>query len=316
MGIQIDVDKYLLCGLFNINAKKLSSEYDGMTIEEIMKAEALQGNKAAEKFDAAILSDPVKLIELFELKDPSNKFAILSNMNQEDLDELLPLLKQEDLAMGLNFFEKDKLLQMMEDLPKNELVKMSFQMFSPEQLMEYMPDEEIDKVLCSDDMKKNKGLEMKYLQNFKPEVLAQMYETTTGQPAPTANQGTLDPKPQYDASAIYNQIVSLPDDKFQEAMLNIPKQNKKEFMLQMAKENPKIFLMFDSKAYTNLIGQRKEKPDIIKSAMVLKPESLVKMVSHLPKNLTAIVLTQIETSKFANVLQDKFRNILKQLTAG
>ena len=51
--------------MFNISRKKLSDVYAGMSIEEIMKAEAQQGNTAAAKFDSAVLNDPIKLIKLF-----------------------------------------------------------------------------------------------------------------------------------------------------------------------------------------------------------------------------------------------------------
>lgn len=314
MGISINIDTYLFCSMFNISATKLYSEYSGKSIEEIMQAEAAQGNPEAAKFDKAILNDPVKLIELFQLKDPENKFAILSNMNEHDLKELLPLLEQADLMVGLNFFTKDKLLAMAEDLPKEQLVKMAFEMFSPEQLMQFMPEKQLDKALMSTDM--DKGLEIKYLQTLKPEILAQMLESVTGQAAGSGDVG-LDGKPRgLNASDLASQITALPDDKFQEAMINIPPQNKRDFILRMTKDDPKIFLMFDSDAYTNIINQKKEKQDIVKSAKVIQPEQLVKMIAQLPQDLTAAVLTQIDVKKFADVLMSSFKQILGQLVAG
>lgn len=314
MGINLSIDTNLLCSMFNVSAKKLATEYVGMSIEEIMKVEAASGNADAAKFDASILNDPVKLIELFELKDPGNKFSILSNMNQADLDELLPLLQQSDLITGLNYFTKDKLLNMSEDLPKDQLVAMTFEMFSPEQIMQLMPENQLNKALTNTDM--DPGLEKKYLSSLKPEIMAQMIEAATGKPAEGSKDVGLDGKANLDGAALAAQIASLPDDKFQEAMINIPPQNKRDFMLKMAKEDPKIFKMFDSDAYTKIIGSKKEKQDIIKSTKALDPAQLVKMVAKLPKNLTAAVLTQIDTSKFADVLQSKFKEILKQITAG
>lgn len=314
MGITLDTDMYLLCSMFNISRKKISDEYSGMSVEEIMKAEAAQGNRAAANFDQSILSNPVKLIELFQLNDPGNKFAILHNMNEQDLDELLPLLSPEDLAIGLNYFTKDKLLNMLEDLPKKELVKYAMEMFSPEQLIQYMPEEQLNKALMSTDM--DKGLEIKYLQALKPEVLAQMYEAATDQDAPGSENMGMDGKAQYDGKQLYQQIVALPDNKFKEAMLSMPTQSKKDFIFKMTKDDPKIFLMFDSKAYCNIINQRKEKADMVKSANVIDEKQLVKMVSQLPQDLTAAVLTQIDTKKFADVLLAKFKNILSQIIAG
>lgn len=314
MGITLDVDMYLLCRMFNISYKKITNEYSGMSVEEIMKAEAQQGNTSAAKFDQSVLSDPVKFIELFGLKDPGNKYAILNNMNEDDLDELLPKLSSTDLILGLNYFNKDKLLDMMQELPPEQLVNLTYQMFSPEQLMQLMPEEQLNKVLMSTDIDKN--MEIKYLQTMKPEVLAQMLEATTGQPVQTNNNSDFSTMADLNPQQLVGQIVALPDNKFQEAMLNIPTENKRLFVLKLTQENPKLLNSIDPKAYTDIIGQRKEKQDILKSAIVLEPEQLVKMVSQLPKDLTAAVLTQIDTKQFADVLLSKFKNIISEIIAG
>lgn len=313
MSITLDADVYLLCSLFNINSRKLSTQYSGMTVEEIMEAEAAQGNTAAAKYDKTILSDPVKLIQLFQLQDPGNKYAILSNMSDRDLEELLPLLKPQDLVIGLNFFTKEKLLKMMKELPIEQLVKMTFEMFSPEQVIQYMPDDELNKVLLSTDM--DKKLEIKCLQTLKPEILAQMIEAATGMPAPGSENVGLDGKPHFDGELLAAQIALLPDDKFKEAMISIPPQNKRDFILKLTEEDPKIFLLFSAEGYTKIINDKKEKEDIVRSSIVLEPEYLVKMLEKLPQDLTAIVLTQIDTDKFANVLMANFKNILKEIIA-
>lgn len=315
MGIAIDANIYLLCSLFNINTRKLSGEYSGKTIEEIMEAEAAQGNVAAENFDKTILHDPIKLIELIQLNDPNNKFAILSNMNESDLDELLPLLQQEDLVAGLNFFSKEKLLKLMGQLPMEQLVNYTFQMFSPEQLMTFMPEQEIDKVLQSTEMMDLKGLQLKTLATMKPEILAQMIEAATGEQAAGVGEVGMDGKPTFDKVAMMTQMASLPDDQYQDALLSMPKQAKQAFILKMGKENPKIFEFFDPEAYTKIIGGKKEKQDMIKAAKVIEPEQLVKMLEELPKDLTAVVLTQIDPKKFADVLLSKFKDIIGELIA-
>ena len=314
MSITIAADLYLLCSLFNITSKKISNEYSGMTVEQIMQAEAAQGNAAAANFDATILNDPIKLIELFQLKDPGNKYAILSNMNEHDLEELLPLLQKSDLVQGLNFFTKDKLLTMMEDLPKDQLINLTGQMFSQEQIMQYLPEEQIDKMLSSTDMDKDQ--EKKYLQSVKPEVLAFMLESATGQPVAGADDVGLDGQPKIDGQQVFNQLTTLPDDKFQEAMLAMPKQNKRDFVLKLAKQNPKLYLAVDSHAYINMINQRKDKQDIVKSAGVIDKDQLTKMVQRLPKDLLSVVLTQIDTKKFSDTLIANFKNILSQIIAG
>lgn len=316
MSISINTNLNLLCSLFNVSSKKLSCEYSGMSIEEIMKAEAEQGNKAAENFDQTILNDPIKLIQLIQLNAPENKFAILSNMNESDLDNLLPLLSQDDLMAGLNFFSKDKLLKLLEGLPKAQLISYVFEMFSPEHMMSMMPEGAMNKVLESSDMSQYKGLQLKHLQSARPEILAQMIEAATGEQAMGVGNVGLDGKPSFDVKLMLEQLASLPDDQFQDALLSMPKTHKQNFMLSMAKDDPKIFEMFDASAYTGIIGAKKEKQDMIKAAGSIEKEQLVLMMQELPKDLTAVVLTQIDTEQFMAVLLSKFRDILGQIFAG
>lgn len=332
--ITLETDLYLLCSLFNVQSSKISREYSGFTVDEIMEAEAAQGNTKAANYSREILSDPVKLIELFQLNDVGNKYAILSHMTEQDLEDILPFLEEKDLTSGLNFFTKDKLVDMSSQLPKEELLKLTFEMFSPEHLMSLMPDEELNKVLSSPDI--DKQMEIKFLKTMKPEILAQMFEAATGQSImdvesqSQSNNGQSMEDLQANSqismgmggqvyglnqASLINQISTLPDNKFQEAMLSIPTANKQAFVLRLAKQDPKIFTLFDSKAYTNIIDMKKDKEQIIKSTNVIKKESLVKMNEQLPQNLTAVVLTQLDTNVFADLLRTKFKSIMSQIIA-
>lgn len=313
MSITIDTNMYLLFSMFNVSFKKIAGEYSGMSVEEIMKAEAKNGNAEAAKFDKAILSDPHKLIELFQLKDPGNKFAILRNMNEQDLEDLLPLLDPQDLIQGLNFFTKEKLLDMTGDLPKDQLVKFTLQMFSPEQLLQLMPEEQLNNVLTSTDL--DKGLELKYIKSLKPEVLAQMIEAATGKPVEGLHNVGIDGKANLDSGNLIAQLSSLPDDKFQEAMINMPKSSKQKFVLKLVNENPKLYESFDSESFTNIISNKKQKDDLIKASGILATDQIVGMLEKLPKDLTAVVLTQIDEKKFADVLIANFKNILSEIVA-
>lgn len=314
--ITLDADIYLLCSMFNISSKKLSNDYSGMSVEQIMEAEAAQGNTAAANFDSSILSDPAKLIELFKLDDTGNKFAILNNMNGHDLEEMLPLLQQDDLIMGLNYFTKDKLLNLIQVLPKEQLINYTLAMFPPEQLMQFMPQDQLNKVLQSTDLDKNTVLN--FLPALKPEILAQMYEAATGQSIDnTGSSVGLDGNnSNLDKQTLLAQLSALPDDKFQEALLNIPPVNKQEFVLLLSNNNSKLLQSIDADAYTNIISSRKDKDEMIRYANVIDPDQLVKMDSQLPKELMSVILTQIDTSTFANILQKSFKNILSEIVAG
>ena len=183
--ITLDTDLLYIASKFNISPKRIS-EYANKSIDEIMAAEAANGNPQAAKFDSQVLSNPQELIKLFKLSTPRNRYAILQNMSQHDLESLLPLLETKDLILGLNFFTKDKLLKLVGQIPKKELVKYVFQMFSPEQVMKMMPEEQMNKVLTSQDL--DKGLVLKHLKSLSPEILSQMIEAATGQKAEGNNQ--------------------------------------------------------------------------------------------------------------------------------
>jgi len=317
MGITLNTDMYMLCSLFDVSAKKISDQYSGMSVEEIMKAEAEAGNSKAANFDSEVLSNPVKLVELFQLNNVGNKYALLSNMNEHDLQQLLPMLDQSDMIAGLQFFDKDKLLSLTESLPKEQLLKYVQDMFSPEQLMQYMPENQLDKMLSSTDM--DKQSEMSALSSLNPAILSQMYEAATGQSMQTQQNST-----NMDGSTntaainpdVFGQIQGLSDDKFQEAILNMPPASKKNFSLTMVQSNPNLLQSMDSNAYTNIVGQKKDKQDMLRSANTIDPAQLVKMLEKLPKDLTAVVLTQIDPMKLASVLQSSFKQILSQVVAG
>lgn len=298
--ITLDADLYLITSRLNISPKRLS-EYADKSLEEIIEAEAAQGNMQAAQLGSQILTDPVELQKIFKLADPNNRYAILRNLSEHDLNSLLPLLTPEDLVMGLNFFTKDKLLTLLGSIPKNQLVRYVSQMFTPEQIMQLMPEKNIDKVLQSQDL--DKGLVLKHLKSLRPEILAQMIEAATGKPVKS-----MDPQ------ELIKQIASLSPDKYKNALISIPPQNKRFFVLQMIKEEPKVLQLFDADAYVKILGQ-KEKPDLIRSAGVIPPDQLIKMMGALPQDLLAIVVTQIDPGKFADMLIKDYKDILSELIA-
>lgn len=313
MGIGIEPNIYLICSAFQIDYAKINKEYSGMTINEIMVEEASQGNDLASKFDEEFLSDPKKLIEFLELNNPSNKFAILSNMNERDLDEVLLLLEPEDLVMGLNFFTKEALLQMIAFLPGEQAAKLTLQMFSPEHLMTLMPREALDEVLERKEVKEMKNIEEKCACSLPPEIMAQMIEAVTGEvPAGIKDIG-IGGNISFDIETLRNQIKAFNDDEFQESILAIPPAHKQLFMLNLTKEKPEVWTFFNPIYFSNAIAEKKEKDDIIKSSAILEPEYLQQMNQQLPQELLAVVLTQVNTKDFSQLLQKNFKEVIGEL---
>ena len=133
MSIAISSTLEYLQSRLNIPDMKMQV-YADKSLEEILGAEAAEGNQAAIQLAADMFSDPNILIELFQLADPENKLIILQSMTSSQLEKLIPMLETNDMLEGLQFFTQDGLMELLKDIPKEELVKTVFQMFSEEQI--------------------------------------------------------------------------------------------------------------------------------------------------------------------------------------
>ena len=252
---------------------------------------------------ADMFSDPNQLVELFQLADPENKLVIMQSMTSAQLEKLVPMLETDDLVEGLQFFTQDSLMDLLKEIPKEELVKTVFQMFSEQQIIENMPDKQLDKLLTSTDMDK----EM-LLQNLKsiPEMyLQQILESVTGEESKESN-----------ANYLVNQIGQLGDMQYKHAIMNLQPTQKQELTLSLTSREPKLYEKFDTDAYTHIIAREREKDEIVKSFGVIKPEYLQKMIDKLPQDILAVVTTQIDTDKFADSLINKFPEVLAKFIAG
>lgn len=105
--IRLDIDLSYLTKNFEIGTQRLN-QYGAKSIDEIMEAEAAQGNTKAADFQQDVINDPKQLVKLFKLSNAKNRYAILSQMNSQDLEYIAQFLTPEDLQMGLMFFNKDK----------------------------------------------------------------------------------------------------------------------------------------------------------------------------------------------------------------
>ena len=300
-GLAIDTS-YLISKL-GITQEKIDQQYANMTVDEIIKAEATSGNQAAIELANQILNDPEFVIQLFGLASPENKLAILSQMNEQQLKEYLPLMDKKDLLQGMYFFSQDKLMSMLEDIPPEQLVKTVFEMFSKEQVVQYMPEEQLDKFLTSTDIDKNKIL--KHMESIPNEYLAQMLESVTGEEVDESSN----------TQDLVKQISQLNPLDFKNGITNLQPVAKQQLTLSLGKEHEEWFQLFDASAYTNMINTYKEKPDVVKAMHVIDQENIVKMTDELPEDLMATVITQMDTKKFAETLMDRQPDVLAKILA-
>lgn len=301
MSIVIESTLLYLQSRLGISEAKMQV-YADKSVQEILQAEAAQGNQAAIQLAADMFTNPNQLIELFQLADPQNKLVIMNSMTSAQLEKLVPMLEINDMVQGLQFFSEDGLMNLLKDIPMEELVKTVFEMFSQQQVIELMPEKQLDKLLTGIDMDKDM-----LLQNLKsiPEMyLQQILESVTGIPA------------EGDAEELVRQISQLGDLNYKTAIMNLQPTQKQELTLSLTSREPKLYEKFDADAYTHMIQRERNKDEMVKSMGVIKPEYLQKMMNKLPQDLLAVVATQIDTEKFADALITKFPELLARFVAG
>ncbi len=301
MSIVIDTDLSYLVSRLCISETKLQEQYSDMTAEEIIKAEASQGNQAAIELAKEILNNTTLIIELFKLADANNKYLILYSMPESELYAFLPQMEKSDLNYGLNFFTMDKLLKFLEDLPPEQLVKTVFEMFSKDEIVSLMPNDQLDKFLTSTDMDKDKVL--KHLQSIPAEYLVQMLETVTGEQV----------QEELNAYDLTKKIAQLGPLQYKDALLSMETTQKQQLVLALGKEYDEYFQLFDAHAYTSIINREKQKPDLVRAMNVIEPEFIIKMLEELPKDLLSYVITQIDTEQFAEIMMSEHPEVLAEI---
>ncbi len=305
--IRLDIDLSYLTKNFEIGTQRLN-QYGSKSIDEIMEAEAEQGNPRAEKFEQEVLNDPKQLLKLFKLSNARNRYAILSNMNSADLEYIMQFLEPNDLLMGLMFFTKEKLMDLIYKLPKDKICSIVFQAFSMEQFLKLIPEKEIDKFFDSDKLDKDKVLEI--VKSLPEEKLNQMVEKYMFQ-----EEGKIQEDNNWSAEHVVNWMNQLDPDKFKKALKCFEREEKSELITELTKQDQNLRTEFSKNALTFPLRQL-DKQDIVKNMNKLEPADLVKMINELPDELLSVVATQIDPEVFAEILSKNFKDILSEIGIG
>ena len=300
--IIIDTDLTTLMQKLNISTAKMQQQYSMMSVEEIVEAEAAQGNQQAVEYARELFTNPEQLVKIFKLADPNNKLEILSEMTAQQLALFLPEMEETDLSEGLKYFTQDKLLSMLESIPPEQLVNTVFEMFSQEEIIQYLPEEQLDKFLSSTEMDKNKIME--HMKEIPPELIAQMLETMTGQPVEDMSMESM-----LETVGGFNLL------EFKNALLSLQPVAKQQLTLGLAKEDTKLFQLFDARAYTNMINTYKQQPELVKAMNVIEEDQKIKMLKELPNDLLSIVITQMDAQDFADILIKRCPELLAEIIA-
>ncbi len=297
MAFIIDANMKYFANRINITSSRLEG-YGRSTIDEIIEAETSRGNTAAVSFAQKEYDNPDKLIRLFRLADPENKFRIIDNMDDKTKTEILPLLMQEDLVMGLHFFTSEKLLKMLINVNPEELIRVVREAFSLEQIVMLLKEEDLEKFFLHKDLDRKDV--MQQIKLMPIDLLKGFIEGVTGK---RMEEVGLD--------KFMNQLDQLNDEKFKKFMSQIDPDVQRQLTFQLTKDEPKYMTLFDNMAYLEVMNTLL-KPDIIKSMFFLEKETLVNMMMELTPGLMAIVGAQIDTRKFADFLLKGHIELLKK----
>ena len=300
MSLVVDSNIEYLQSILHISKVTFQTKYADKSVEEILEAEAAQGNQQAIELAQELTTNTNLIIELFELADTNNKYLILRELNSQQLHLFLPEMEENDMLQGLFFFTQDKLMKLLEELPPEQLVNTVFEMFSQEEIVQLMPEEQLDKFLTSTDIDKNKIL--KHMQSIPEEYVAQVLEQITGEGIQNMDS--------IDLSKKFGELNPL---EYKDALMAFQPAQKQQLVLSLGKEHNEWFQLFDAHAYTKIINREKQQPEVVKAMSVIDPEHIQEMLKELPDDLLSIVITQIDTEKFAEILMDRFPEVIADI---
>ncbi len=295
--IQLNLDLNYFTQYFEISTQRLN-EYSSKSIEEIMELELEQGNDYAALISSA-MQNPQKLAKLLQLMDPKNRYLIIRNLSENDLEKLIPYLEQDDLLWGLRYFRVDKIIEMLNKLPTEELMSVVLQRFTLKDIFLLMPTEEMDKFFENEKVERKDV--MKHFEALDPSELERILVEQFGSVMKEKNQ-----------EEQLKFMESLKDDDFTKMLQGMKKQDKIDLMVSLCKEKPKLLEEINPECLTNPM-RTMEKHDILQCMDVLDPEFLIPMVEELPPDLLQVVATQIDPIVFAQVLIDEFPDVLSKI---
>lgn len=297
MSIIIDANIGLFKSRLGISTSRMVNDYGNSTIDEIIEAEASQGNYKAIDYASDLYNSPSKLIEMFKLNSVENRYQLIYNMKESSRNLLLPMLSQDDLRMGLHFFAKEKLLQVLMNIDKRELLKVMAAAFPLEKIIAMMPEEDLAIFFTHKDLKKDNVIEQ--IKNLPPDVMKKFIEDVTGKPSEQTNP--LD---------LINTLEGLNDEKFKKFMSGVDPEVLRQLTFQLTETDEKHMFLFPSITYVKMLDKL-QKPEMIKPMIELQPDTLINLITELPPSFVAIVASQIDATDFATFLQHHRMKVLE-----
>ena len=106
MSLVIDSNLEYLQNILHISKVTFEEKYANMSVDEIIEAEAAQGNQQAIELAQELTTNTSLVMELFDLADTNNKYMILREMSAQQLQTFLPEMEESDLYKDYTFLQK------------------------------------------------------------------------------------------------------------------------------------------------------------------------------------------------------------------
>ena len=243
-----------------------------------------------------------QLIEAFDLYDPKNRLKILSLFTQEQQQQVLPLLGKDAMVLGMKLYDKEKLLNLLFGTSQQDISKVLMGSMPMEKIFELIPEEFLNNFILSKDLQKEDF--MAAFQQFSPQELSKLLETITGTPQKNSSFGEM-----------FKVLSELPLEFLQPSLLATKPEQKVSLISNMMKSNQELFKLFPKSQLLMPLDQiGKEKT--LKGFNNLEPSMLGCMLQQLPPELMPLLLTLISPDKLANVLIEKFQDVIIKALSG
>lgn len=287
-------DSIMVAPSFQLNTKR-SGLNPFASVDEMSNIEQPKGVENPFK-------KPDELKEAFELDDPKNRFKILNLFPREQQEELVSLLSDEALCLGMKLYEKEKIMNFLFDTEQKDIAKVLKKVMPEKQIFELIPEKFLNKFLLNEELKKENFT--KALEKFDSQELKKLMESMIGMP-----QNGKTPK------EMINMLEGIPMDKLQPMFLTIEPEHKASLIANMMKNDEELFELFP-KSHLLLPLEQNEKDVTIKGLSALEPEMIGGMLQELPEELLPVLLTLIEPDALAEALIEKYPEIIMQALAG
>lgn len=284
----------------NLNAYKNIEEFS-----DVEGADASEGanraastQKATENVDLSEISTQ-DLMDLLKLEQPENRFAILMLLGRQDLENIVGLVDEKLLPLGLQFFSKEKLLDLVYNLPKEDIQKMLLTLMPQEKIMESMGNNEMSKFLESNKIQTADLINT--MKQLPPQLLTKIYESIVGEPVKHQTK-----------EEMIKSFEKMDHNVLVQGIQNIGTKDLRKFIAKLTTINPDLLQEFGTSSLIKPL-MKLEKPDIMRSMSVLKPDQITKMLKTLPDEFLAQVATLVKPDKLLDKLTHLNPDLIKKL---